>query len=361
MQVLAGPRQVGKTTGVRQLIAQNRFPCHYANADDVLVSDRSWLLRHWQQALMLGEGALLVIDEIQKVPNWSETLKGLWDGRRMPLRVLLLGSSALRLALSASESLAGRFELLRVHHWTFSELHAAFGYDLERYLAFGGYPGAVALEEEPDRWYAYMKDAIVEAVISKDLLQNRRVTNPALFRQAFELLCAYPAQEISYTKLLGQLQDRGNTDLIKHYIELYEAAFLLHALQKFSAKAWLSRASSPKILPACPALHSMATGLTDVTDAERRGRAFELAVGAELRQQPGDLTYWRARDNEVDFVYRYRDRLYAIEVKSGCKKSTRGLDAFCNKAPGARRVVITPDNFPQFSDDPAGFFATVGV
>lgn len=361
MQVLAGPRQVGKTTGVRQLIAQSVFPSHYANADDVLVSDRSWLLHQWQQALMLGEGALLVIDEIQKVPNWSETLKALWDGRSMPLRVLLLGSSALRLAMGASESLAGRFELLRVHHWTFAELCTAFGYDLERYLAFGGYPGAVALEDEPDRWYAYMKDAIVEAVISKDLLQNRRVTNPALFRQAFELLCAYPAQEISYTKLLGQLQDRGNTDLIKHYIELYEAAFLLHALQKYSAKAWLSRASSPKILPACPALHSMATGLTDVTDAERRGRAFELAVGAELKQQPGDLTYWRERDNEVDFVYRYRDCLYAIEVKSGRKKSGRGLDAFCSRAPGARRVVITPDNFPQFSEDPAGFLGRVSV
>ena len=278
IQVLAGPRQVGKTTGVRQLLAQGSWPHHYANADDVLVSDRNWLLEHWQKALLLGDGALLVIDEIQKVANWPETVKALWDAQPGRLRVLLLGSSALQIQAGVTESLAGRFELLRVHHWTFAELQAAFGYDLPRYLALGGYPGAVALEHDPDRWYAYMLDAIVEAVIGKDILQSHKVANPALFRQAFQILCAYPAQEISYTKLLGQLQDKGNTDLIKHYIDLYGGAFLLHALQKYSPKAWLARSSSPKMLPACPALYSMAAGVNVVQNAEQRGRAFELAV-----------------------------------------------------------------------------------
>ena len=361
IQVLTGPRQVGKTTGVRQLMAQCGWPAHYASADDVLTSDRSWLLQQWQQALLLGNDALLVIDEIQKVPNWSETLKALWDQQPARLRVLLLGSSALQIHTGVSESLAGRFELLRVHHWTFAQLQAAFGYDLPRYLAFGGYPGAVALEGSPDRWYAYMKDAIVEAVIGKDILQSRTVAKPALFRQAFEILCAYPAQEISYTKLLGQLQDGGNTDLIRHYIELYGAAFLLHALQKYSAKTWLSRSSSPKMLPACPALYSLVAGVSVATDAEQRGRAFELAVGAELMQQPGQLFYWRERNDEVDFVLQYPDRLYAIEVKSGRKKSGRGLEAFCRQAPQALRVIVTPDNFAHFSQDPRAFMAQVGV
>ncbi len=333
IQVLVGPRQVGKTTGVRQLMMQCGWPTHYANADDVLVSDRSWLLQQWQQALLQGDGALLVVDEIQKVPNWPETLKALWDARPGRLRVLLLGSSALQIQTGATESLAGRFELLRVHHWRFAELQTAFGYDLERYLAYGGYPGAVALEGDQDRWYAYMKDSIVEAVIGKDILQTRKVTNPALFRQAFEILCAYPAQEISYTKLLGQLQDKGNTDFVKYYIELYGGAFLLHALQKFSPKAHLSRSSSPKMLPACPALYSMAAGVTVATHAEQRGRAFALAVGCELLQQPGQVYYWRERNDEVDFVYQYRDRIYAIEVKSGRKKSAKGLEAFCAQMP----------------------------
>ena len=361
MQVLIGPRQVGKTTGVRQLMAQCTWPAHYANADDVLTSDRSWLLQQWQQALLLGPDALLVIDEIQKVPNWSETLKALWDAQPGRLRVLLLGSSALQIQTGASESLAGRFELLRVHHWTFAELQSAFGYDLPRYLAFGGYPGPVALEGDPDRWYAYMKDAIVEAVIGRDILQSRKVSNPALFRQAFEILCAYPAQEISYTKLLGQLQDRGNTDLVKYYIELYGGAFLLHALQKYAAKTWLTRSSSPKMLPACPALYSMVAGVSVATDPEQRGRAFELAVGAELMQLPGNLYYWRERNDEVDFVYQYRDRLYAVEVKSGRKKSARGLEVFCSQVPKALRVIVTPDNFALFSQDPRGFMAQVGV
>jgi len=361
IQVLVGPRQVGKTTGVRQLMAQCSYPQHYANADDVLVSDRSWLLQQWQQALLLGDGTLLVVDEIQKVQNWPETIKALWDAQPQRLRVLLLGSSAMQIQAGVSESLAGRFELQRVHHWTFAELQAAFGYDLPRYLAFGGYPGAVALEQDPDRWYAYMKDAIVEAVIGKDILQSRKVANPALFRQAFQILCAYPAQEISYTKLLGQLQDKGNTDLVKYYIELYGGAFMLHALQKYSPKAWLARSSSPKMLPACPALYSMAAGVNVSQNADQRGRAFELAVGAELVQQPGQVFYWRERNDEVDFVYQYRDQLYAIEVKSGRKKSAKGLDAFCAQAPQALRVIVTPENFSQFSADPRRFLQQVGM
>lgn len=361
IQVLTGPRQVGKTTGVRQLMAQCSYPQHYANADDVLVSDRSWLLEQWQQALLLGEGALLVVDEIQKVVNWPETIKALWDAQPGRLRVLLLGSSALQIQSGVTESLAGRFELLRVHHWTFTELHAAFGYDLPRYLAFGGYPGAVVLEYDPDRWYAYMKDAIVEAVIGKDILQSRKVANPALFRQAFEILCAYPAQEISYTKLLGQLQDKGNTDLVKYYIELYGGAFLLHALQKYSPKTWLARSSSPKMLPACPALYGMVAGVDVMRSTEQRGRAFELVVGAELMQLPGQVFYWRERNDEVDFVYQYRERLYAIEVKSGRKKSARGLDAFCAQEPKALRVIVTPENFAQFSAEPRDFLQQVAI
>jgi len=361
IQVLTGPRQVGKTTGVRQLMAQCSWPTHYANADDVLTSDRTWLLQQWQQALLLGDDALLVVDEIQKVPNWSETIKALWDKQAGRLRVLLLGSSALQIQTGVSESLAGRFELLRVHHWTFAELQTAFDYDLPRYLAYGGYPGSVSLESDPDRWYAYMKDAIVEAVIGKDILLSRKVANPALFRQAFEILCAYPAQEISYTKLLGQLQDRGNTDLVKYYIELYGGAFLLHALQKYSAKTWLSRSSSPKMLPACPALYSMVAGVSVAANAEQRGRAFELAVGAELMQQPGQVFYWRERNDEVDFVYQYRDSLYAIEVKSGRKKSAKGLGVFCAQAPKALRVIVTPENFAQFSRDPRAFMAQIGA
>jgi predicted AAA+ superfamily ATPase len=361
IQVLIGPRQVGKTTGVKQLLERRHAPFCYANADDLLVSDRTWLLEQWQKALALGDGSLLIIDEIQKVPNWAETIKGLWDSQPARLQVLLLGSSALQLHGGLKESLAGRFELTRVMHWRYAELRHAFGYDLTRYLTFGGYPGAVPFENDAERWYAYMKESIVEAVIGKDILQNRKVANPALFRQAFEILCHYPAQEISYSKLLGQLQDRGNTDLVKYYIELYGGAFLIHALQKYSAKAWLARSSSPKMIPSCPALHTMATGKMDPTDPEQRGRVFELAVGAELLQLPGDTFYWREKQAEVDFVYQCQGRLHAIEVKSGRQKSAKGLDSFLGKFPTATRTIITPENFPQFSENPRNFLAQLAA
>jgi len=359
IQVLVGPRQVGKTTGLRQLLARAADKYHYANADDLLVTDRTWLLEQWQKALLLGDGTLLVIDEIQKIPNWSEALKSLWDQHPRRLRVVVLGSSSLQIQTGLTESLAGRFELIRIYHWTFTELKDAFGYDLERYLLYGGYPGAVAYEDDYDRWYAYLKDAIVEAVIGKDILLNRKVANPALFRQAFEILCRYPAQEISYTKLLGQLQDKGNTDLVKYYLELYAGAFLIYSLGKYSAKGWLTRTSSPKILTACPALYTMTAGTGALADPEQRGRIFELAVGAELLQLPGELFYWREKNAEVDFIYRYQGRLYALEVKSGRKKSAKGLEAFMKHFPEAHPVILTPDNFPLLSEDPKKFLATL--
>jgi hypothetical protein len=357
IQVLVGPRQVGKTTGIRQLL--DRYPSnnHYANADDLLVTDRTWLLEQWQKALLLGDGTLLVIDEVQKIQNWSETLKSLWDKSPHKLRVVVLGSSSLQIQTGLTESLAGRFELTRIYHWTYTELKNAFGYDLERFLLYGGYPGSVSYEDDFDRWYAYLKDSIVEAVIGKDILLNRKVGNPALFRQAFEILCRYPAQEISYTKLLGQLQDKGNTDLIKYYIELYAGAFLIYPLEKYSAKAWLTRSSSPKILISCPALYTMTEGPHVLEDPDRRGRIFELAVGAQLLQLSGSLFYWREKNVEVDFVYQHQGKLYAIEVKSGRRKSAKGLDAFMKHFPAASPVILTTDNFSQFSEDPKKFLA----
>jgi uncharacterized protein len=359
IQVLVGPRQVGKTTGMRQLLARYPHNNHYANADDLLVTDRTWLLEQWQKALLLGDSALLVIDEIQKIPNWSETLKSLWDKNPRKLRVVVLGSSSLQIQTGLTESLAGRFELTRIYHWTYTELKNAFGYDLDRYLLYGGYPGSVSYEDEYDRWYAYLKDSIVEAVIGRDILLNRNVGNPALFRQAFEILCRYPAQEISYTKLLGQLQDKGNTDLIKYYIELYAGAFLIHPLGKYSAKGWLTRSSSPKILIACPALYTMTEGPRVLEDPDSRGRVFELAVGAQLLQLPGELFYWREKNAEVDFVYRYQGRLYAIEVKSGRRKSAKGLEAFMKHFPDVCPVILTTDNFPLFSENPNKFLAAL--
>ncbi|MBF0409649.1 MAG: ATP-binding protein [Candidatus Riflebacteria bacterium] len=360
IQVIVGPRQVGKTTGIKHLLARYSKKYHYANADDLLVTDRTWLLEQWQRAEMMGEGALLVIDEIQKIPNWSETLKSLWDRSSARLRVVVLGSSSLQIQSGLCESLAGRFEITKVFHWTFYEMKQAFGYDLERFLVYGGYPGSVSFERDYDRWYSYLKDSIVEAVIGRDILLNQKVGRPALFRQAFEILCHYPAQEISFTKLLGQLQDKGNTDLVKYYLELYAGVFLIHSLEKYSAKGYLTRSSSPKILVACPALYTMNEGPRVLDDRDKPGRIFEMIVGNQLMQLPGELYYWRERNDEVDFIYRYQGRIFAIEVKSGRHKTEKGLEAFIRKFPDARPIIITPDIFPIFSQDPFKFLSKHG-
>lgn len=359
IQVLTGPRQVGKTTGVRQMLQRAQLPSHYANADDLLTTDRTWLLEQWQRAMALGSASILVIDEIQKVPNWSETVKALWDKGNHGVRLVVLGSSALQIQQGLTESLAGRFELMRIHHWTYPELRQAFNYNLDRYLTYGGYPGAVTYEHDFERWYSYLKNSIVEAVIGKDILLNQRVRNPALFRQAFEIISSYPAQEISYSKLLGQLQDKGNTDLVKYYIELYAGAYLVTTLSKFTTRSYLTRSSSPKVLPACPALYTMHLGPTVLNDSEKKGRIFELAVGNHLAQLPGELYYWREGNDEVDFIYRHHQQLYAIEVKSGRRKSSKGLDHFIHNHAEAHPIIITPENFEVFSEQPLNYLQLV--
>ncbi len=357
IQAILGPRQVGKTTAIRQLLADIQIPFHYCSADLSISLPSSWIIEQWQEALLKGEGSLLVIDEIQKISNWSELLKKLWDDSisNKRIKVIILGSSSLKIQKGLTESLTGRFELIRVFHWSFSEYKEAFGCDLNSYLQYGGYPGSFEYINDYSRWHSYIKDSVIETVIGQDILSLTSVSNPALFRQAFEILSSYPAQEISYNKLLGQLQDRGNTDLVKKYIELYEGAFLFRALEKYSNKATLRKSSTPKILPLCPCLATVHQGKEALADNEFRGRLFELAVGADLNRLQGELYYWREGSNEVDYIYKLGKTVWSIEVKSGRKKSVRGLEKFTDKFPKARMVIVNSDNYESFSADPENF------
>ncbi len=359
IQVILGPRQVGKTTAIEQITnaLSNITPVHYASADAVFHSDWSWIERQWLAAEAAGPGTLLVLDEIQKVENWSEVIKKLWDANRrskVHLKVVLLGSSSLALQTGLSESLTGRFELIRAYHWNYVECKEAFDYDLDDYLRFGGYPGAAPFRSDEMRWLSYIKSSIVETVLEKDILQLRRVARPALFKQVFELLCSYPAAEISLRKLVGQLQDPGSIETVKHYIELFEGAFLVKTLQKFSTNPLQKKSSSPKILPLCPALCSFARGETSL-NPDLRGRLFELIVGLDLMRLPGELYYWRVDHDEVDYVYRQGKSITAIEVKSGRKKSQHGLARFRENFTSARCLVLTPENYLIFAKDPATF------
>ncbi len=341
---ITGPRQVGKTTLVQQVAASSGLPTRFASADEPALRGPAWLEQQWQAARLEAddagsEGALLVLDEIQKLPGWPETVKRLWDedGRAgRPLKVAVLGSAPLLLQEGLTESLAGRFEVLHLPHWSYPEMRDAFGWSLEQYLFHGGYPGAAPLIGEVKRWARYVLDALVETTISRDVLLLSRVDKPALLRRLFFLGCDYSGQILSYTKMLGQLQDAGNTTTLAHYLDLLAAAGLLTGLPKFAGEAVRQRASSPKLQVLNTALMTAHTGLTLAearADHELWGRLVESAVGAHLANAAaaGDcrLYYWRDRNREVDFVTQQGRTLTAIEVKSGrAREAQPGLDAF---------------------------------
>jgi predicted AAA+ superfamily ATPase len=356
LQVVAGPRQVGKTTLVQQVVAAAGVPVRYASADEPTLRGAGWIAEQWEAARMeMGDKpGILVLDEVQKVVGWSESVKRLWDEdtrRRRPLRVVLLGSAPLLIQKGLTESLAGRFEVLHLPHWSFPEMRDAFGFSLEQYLYFGGYPGAAPLAAEPGRWRRYVLDALVETTIARDVLLLTRVDKPALLRRLFELGCRYSGQVLSYTKMLGQLHDAGNTTTLAHYLELLAAAGMLAGLQKYAGEAVRQRASSPKLQVMNTALLTATAGLApDEVRADREflGRLVESAVGAHLANAAArgdcELFYWRERNHEVDFVVRTGRRLVAIEVKSGRRReAVPGMEAFAQAYRPARRLLIGAD------------------
>jgi predicted AAA+ superfamily ATPase len=354
INVVAGPRQVGKTTLIRQVASDVDLPVHLVSADGPGLRDRSWLEAQWEVGRTLTRtstptAAVLVLDEVQKIPAWSETVKRLWDedtaaGR--DLRVFVLGSAPLLVQRGLSESLAGRFEVIRLGHWSLAEMREAFGWDLERFLFFGGYPGAASLVDDVDRWRAYMLDSLIETTLSRDILLLTRVDKPALLRQLFRLGADYSAQIVSYQKLVGQLQDAGNTTTLAHYLELLRSAGLLAGLQKYSGSKVRQRGSSPKLLVLDSGLMSAMAGLDPATaraDRDFWGRLVETAVGAHLvntAERDVEVTWWRDGDREVDFVLSDRSTVVAIEVASGRRKpALPGLDAF-GRLVDSRKLLI---------------------
>ncbi|HET8759994.1 MAG TPA: ATP-binding protein [Nitrospiria bacterium] len=362
MQAVAGPRQVGKTTLVRQVIEATGGEARFASADEPTLRGREWIEQQWEAARLTARdagksGAVLVLDEIQKMSGWSETVKRLWDEdtrARRPLKVVLLGSAPLLIARGLTESLAGRFEVLRLPHWSFAEMKAAFGWSLDTYLFYGGYPGAAPLIREHDRWAHYIIDSLIETTISRDVLLLSRVDKPALLRRLFHLGCRYSGQILSYTKMLGQLHEAGNVTTLAHYLDLLAGAGMITGLQKFAGDVARQRGSSPKLQVLNTALMTAQSGMTLKEargDREFWGRLTESAVGAYWANAAAtgacEVFYWRDRDKEVDFVVRAGRGLVAIEVKSGrVREAPPGLAAFTQAFKPKRTLLIGDDGIP---------------
>jgi len=363
MQVLAGPRQVGKTTLVQQVLENLQIPSHYASADEPVTKDRVWVEQQWDAARRFVSGpgharaAVLVLDEVQKVPGWSEIVKFLWDqdsAKRLPLRLVVLGSAPLLVQRGLSESLAGRFEVIPITHWSLAEMKEAFGWSLDQYIYHGGYPGSAPLVEDARRWRQYVLHSLVETTISKDILEMRRVDNPALLRRLFELGCQYSGQILSLTKMLGQLQDRGNTSTLAHYLDMLRGCGLLEGLQKYAGQNVRQRASSPKLLVHNNALLTALenVGFRDARqDPEYWGRLVESSVGAHLvnsaRMSDLDVFYWRDVNQEVDFVLVKGGKIIAIEVKSTRRRtSLPGIEAFARQFKVHKKLLVGGQGIP---------------
>lgn len=362
MQVLAGPRQVGKSTLVGQVLSHVNIPYTMEVADAVAPTDSDWIRRIWESAratmMLRGEKEyILVIDEVQKIDNWSEVVKREWDAdtrNKVNLKVVLLGSSRLLLKKGLSESLAGRYELIRMPHWSLREMQEAFGVTLDEYIYFGGYPGPAHLIKDEHRWRKYIKDSLVAPAIEKDVIMTSNIYKPVLMKQLFELGCGYSAEILSLTKLMGQLQDAGNVTTLAGYLEILDECTLLTALHKYANDEARKRGSVPKYQVYNNALLTAYKGrgfVTDRTDTQTWGRWVESAVGAHLLRMADELDYelyyWREparskeeKDREVDFIIECNGELTAIEVKSGRRRMNSGLPAFVESFHPKRSFIV---------------------
>ena len=346
IQALTGPRQIGKTTLVKQFTQNTNIPFLYVSADESPGMTNVWIEQMWETARIKlkntkGKEFILIIDEIQKIRQWSDTVKLLWDAdtfNNVNLKVVLLGSSGLMLQEGLHESLAGRYELIEMQHWSFTEMNQCFGISEEEYAWFGGYPGSVSFMNEEERWKDYIRNSLIEATISKDVLMLTRIDKPALMRQVFELGVIYSSKILSFSKMLGQLQDAGNTTTISHYLKLLDVAGLLTGIQKIYVEKYRERSSSPKWQVKNTALYSALLPITFEQvqmDPVRWGQVIESAIGAHLvnmaKAGKYEVLYWRHKNEEVDFVLRKDESVIGIEVKSWFTKPTKGMAAFKEK------------------------------
>lgn len=373
IQIISGPRQVGKTTMILQAMKKLTIPVFYHLADEPVIHDRIWVEQNWEASRLVAKekgGALIVFDEVQKIEGWSETVKRLWDEDKMkdvPLKVFLLGSSPLLIQRGLTESLAGRFEIIRIPHWSFTEMNEAFGWPFEKFVYFGGYPGSAALVDDEPRWKKYVSDALIETTISKDILLMKRIDKPSLFRRLFHLGCGYSGQILSYQKIAGQLQDAGNTTTLAHYLDLLNQIGLLRGLEKYAEQGTRRKGSSPKFQVFNNALMSASSQFSFEDfrkDMDVRGRFIESVVGTHLVNMFAGtdvgVFYWRERGSEVDFVISYGKHLIGIEVKSGRRKGhTASMEEFKKRFKADKVFLIGGDGISVedfLRSDPQGLF-----
>ena len=361
IQVIIGPRQIGKTTLAKQLVGSTKIPTHYISADGMANPGSAWIQQNWETARINmkqkdSNDFVLVFDEIQKVPDWSEYVKAEWDKdtfNDLNLKVILLGSASLLIQKGLSESLMGRFETIYMTHWSLDEMQEAFEYSEDQFVWFGGYPGAAEVIGDEERWKHYILNSLIEPSILKDILMLTRIDKPALLRRVFELSCSYSGKILSYTKMLGQLQDAGNTTTLAHYLDLLDSAGLVTGLEKYYKEKVRQRGSIPKFQVYNNALLSVQSAQTIEQvkgDPAKWGHIIESSIGAHLinKSRVSDIKvyYWRQSSFEIDFVLEKGDTIIGVEVKSGPAKIVAGRDVFQKHCNPSKIILVSESGIP---------------
>lgn len=343
IQVLIGPRQVGKTTVLKEVLKTRGI---YKTADYPSPLKSEIVVDWWQEANE-SESKILAIDEVQKITNWSEVVKYLWD-KSDGIKLIITGSSSLQVEKGLRETLAGRYELIRAEHWNFKEASTIFNSKIEEFIEYGCYPGANRFLDNIPRWGEFIRDSIVEPAIGRDLMQIHPVENPALMRQVFGVACSLPAQIVSLQKIQGQLQTKGAIATISNYLNLLSHAFLVSAIPKYSVNQIRVKSSIPKLIIHDNALiRAFERPIQTKLSHEKLGRYFENAIGARFIEAGWETYYWKNRNLEVDFVViGPENQKYAIEVKSSMTQEGDfvGLREFCKINPDFTPCLVSLKN-----------------
>ena len=343
MQIIMGPRQVGKSTLVYQFCDGLDTPYDFFSADGVGRFDTTWIPNHWQEARMKmdlhgDKEHIIIIDEVQKIFGWSEQVKKEWDEdtrNKRNLKVILLGSSRVLLQKGLDESLEGRFEPIKMGFWEWNEMRDAFGFTMLQYIYFGGFPGLAPDIHDEDRWRNLMEDSIITPILTRDILEIEEIRNPALLRQVFELACMESARELSLTKMQGTMNS-GTVPTIKNYLNILDQTMTVKPLQKYAPSVVKEKNSVPKMQVFNSAFRNR-YGLFSYEEAVANptewGRQVESAVGAHLANRSlldgFELLYWRdEHKKECDYVLKKGQALVAIEVKSSSADDTSGFEKF---------------------------------
>jgi len=383
--VLIGPRQVGKTTLIEMLMADEQLQgtqTLYFNLDDdtdtTHFTSQQQLLKKLD--LELGhQPATIFIDEIQRKENAGKFLKGIYD-KATPYKFVVTGSGSMELKASLSESLAGRkrvFFIAPISFMEFFNYRTSYKYEgkfltyaevetqqldyyLLEYISFGGYPEVILAHTQKEKRAVIQE--LFSSYLSKDIISLLAVSDRAAFVLMLKLLADRQGQPINFTGLANDINISRNT--LMKYLYFAEETYVIRSLNPYFNNVGKELTKAPQYYFIDLGFRNFAIGqFTQLIDKDPRlgfsFQAFIYHILYSISQRNGwSLHYWRTRDQaEVDFVINRVSEVYPVEVKSRASKlpkMSRSLLSFCEKYTVQKATIVSrhPERFNDASRSP---------